>query len=822
MAAPSQSDSDAPPAVDAGVSPAAPMQSMGPYRINGELGRGGMGVVYKAVHDTLERPAALKLLPTEFASNPEYVSRFLREARVAATLRHDHIVQVYDAGMVQGRYYMAMELVDGTSLGKYIDKSGPVAEAEGLRLMLQAAEGLAAAHEKDLVHRDIKPDNLLLDEKMNVRIVDFGLVMESASTTHLTVTGATMGTPLYMSPEQVDGEKADGRSDIYSLGVTFYRAFTGHLPFEGGSMMNLLYKHKFEAPEDPKKYKPELSKNLCNLLLTMMAKRREDRPQSAKDLADLVRKVQQGKKIPPPPAVPLPQESMNSSGVAKGSITITVPSALAGKGKWLALGGLAAVLALSVLSWLIWGRKGGDPSTASANAPDANGTKAQPAPPNPEGHPSGTSGALPPPPVDPVPADPQPAPNPYATALADAERFQGQGDLLGAAQSYRLAAARAPLPAEREPLYAKAADLEYRHWSAKGKSAEAQGKLLEAVSYYDQALTAKPDSDLRKHRDALAKQAVKPDPIASYLVAGQKALREKDYVAAKANFEQVVGQQPGNAEAKKGLQIADAWLALESGDRALRENHLEQAHRLYQKAQLVEEVRPAATERMAEVTRRLQGQTTAPADPVGLPAPPPPVAPPVTPVASATAQTIANVEALLRAGRSRDAQITAANALQKSPRDISLQRLKAAVDATLGMESVYAGLGDLATKALAAVGTVLEKERNYPDAEELKRDLRRWNQTCASAPAEFRQRFSGADDEPARRALADARKLAQDMAASLIDARARFEKKADQEEKGLSGLLGFGKRGNKENATLIRNAGNKLFEYGRQAEVYGK
>ena len=281
--------------------------AVGPYRIESKIGQGGMGAVYKAVHETLERPAAIKMLPKEFSADPEYVSRFLREARVIATLRHEHVVQVYDAGAVGDRYYIAMEFIEGASLGDFLDEKKSLPETEGLELMLQAAKGLSAAHEMGLVHRDVKPDNLLLSKDYRtLRIVDFGLVMDRASETRLTVTGAQMGTPQYMSPEQTDGDEADARADLYSLGATFFRVFTGRVPFEASSVMNQLFKHKFEAPPDPCSLNAELSRNTRNLLLTLLAKRRDDRPESAAKLVSLIEDIKAGKDIPAPPAFTTP------------------------------------------------------------------------------------------------------------------------------------------------------------------------------------------------------------------------------------------------------------------------------------------------------------------------------------------------------------------------------------------------------------------------------------------------------------------------------------------------------------------------------------
>ncbi|MGD0091551.1 MAG: protein kinase [Planctomycetota bacterium] len=278
-------------------------ESIGNFRIVSKIGQGGMGAVYRAVHGTLERPVALKILPAELAANAEYVARFLREARTVAQLRHENVVQVYDAGEQNGQYYIAMELVDGSSLQKHADEQPQqqLSEAEGLELLLQAAKGLAAAHAKGLVHRDIKPENMLLGKDKILRLVDFGLVMESASTSQLTATGACLGTPMYMSPEQADGEHADARTDLYSLGASFFRVFTGQPPFNSGSVMNLLFKHKFEPPPDPLALRRDLSQNVRNLLLHLLAKRREDRPASAQAVVELLEGLAKGKPVPPPP-----------------------------------------------------------------------------------------------------------------------------------------------------------------------------------------------------------------------------------------------------------------------------------------------------------------------------------------------------------------------------------------------------------------------------------------------------------------------------------------------------------------------------------------
>jgi serine/threonine-protein kinase len=265
-----------------------------------------MGAVYRAVHSTLERPVAIKLLPPEMAGSPEHVARFLREARVVSALQHPNVVLVYDAGEEEGRYYIAMELIEGQSLDRYLVDKERLGEDEALELLAQCLQGLAAAHAKGLVHRDIKPENLLLDREHRIHIADFGLVMESASTTCLTLSGVMMGTPQYISPEQADGAKADQRTDLYSLGVTFYYALTGQLPFQAPSAMSLLFKHKYERPIPPKEIRPRLSESTDRLLLWLMGKRLEDRPPNAEAVLQMIEAIHRGDGIPVPPKAKLP------------------------------------------------------------------------------------------------------------------------------------------------------------------------------------------------------------------------------------------------------------------------------------------------------------------------------------------------------------------------------------------------------------------------------------------------------------------------------------------------------------------------------------
>jgi serine/threonine protein kinase len=249
------------------------------YELEGEIGRGGMSVVYRARDLRLNRPVAVKVLPPELAYDPAIRTRFTREAQTSALLAHPHIVPIYDVGEREGIAYFVMALVTGGNLATLLAREPRQPIDEVRRLVCEIAEALAYAHLRGVIHRDIKPDNILLDgETGRAMVTDFGIARALEAGTRLTVTGGAVGTPTYMSPEQAVGERdVDGRSDIYSLGVLAYQMLTGRVPFTGGNSMALLLKHVTERPRPIAELRPETPRAMRDAIERALAKAPEDR-----------------------------------------------------------------------------------------------------------------------------------------------------------------------------------------------------------------------------------------------------------------------------------------------------------------------------------------------------------------------------------------------------------------------------------------------------------------------------------------------------------------------------------------------------------------
>lgn len=289
------------------ASPAAPVRAvppldltgrtLGDYQLLRRLGVGGMGQVYLARQLSLQRQVAIKLLRDDLTANPNALKRFEAEAQAVARLNHPNIVHIHQIGEHAGLRYMALEYVDGRNLREHLARKGPPDLPVCLSIMRQVALALQNAHAQGIVHRDIKPENILVTRKVEVKVTDFGLSRFFAAgqqALHLTQTGQTLGTPLYMSPEQVQGKPVDHRSDIYSFGVTSYHLLAGEPPFRGATAFDVALKHVQEQPRPLAELRPDLPADLCALVHKMMAKRPADRYQSAREVLQDLAKVRDG------------------------------------------------------------------------------------------------------------------------------------------------------------------------------------------------------------------------------------------------------------------------------------------------------------------------------------------------------------------------------------------------------------------------------------------------------------------------------------------------------------------------------------------------
>lgn len=250
------------------------------YRVVELLGRGGMGAVYKAEHRLMERAVALKILPAALLDNPNAVERFRRETKAAARLSHPNIVTAFDAEQAGEAHFLVMECVEGSDLAKYVKHVGPLPVSEACAYIRQAALGLQHAHERGMVHRDIKPQNLMRTPEGQIKVLDFGLArfVRESTVGPLTQADAVMGTPDYMAPEQAnDIRSADIRADVYSLGCTLYFLLAGQPPFPGGTLTEKLLKHQQAAPADLSNFRPALPAGLADVVRKMMAKCPDER-----------------------------------------------------------------------------------------------------------------------------------------------------------------------------------------------------------------------------------------------------------------------------------------------------------------------------------------------------------------------------------------------------------------------------------------------------------------------------------------------------------------------------------------------------------------
>ncbi|MDO9020104.1 MAG: protein kinase [Deltaproteobacteria bacterium] len=287
---------------------------LGRYLIGSRLGQGGMGVVYRAVDESLQRTVALKVLPGDIAADANRRRRFEREARAAAAIAHPCIATIYEVGEDAGRVFIAMELVEGVTLGDCID-GGPMPVSTALRIIRDVAVGLARAHERGIVHRDLKPDNVMVSREGEVKVLDFGLARwagtesardDDAVATGLTLPGDLMGTPGYMSPEQAAGKHPDARADVFSLGVVLYEMLTGVRPFQGDTPIEVIVAICRDAPLAPSLRNPLIPTALEHLVLRCLAKRPAERFDNARELLRALDRLDAHELVVAPPLAPIP------------------------------------------------------------------------------------------------------------------------------------------------------------------------------------------------------------------------------------------------------------------------------------------------------------------------------------------------------------------------------------------------------------------------------------------------------------------------------------------------------------------------------------
>ena len=341
------------------------------YEILERVGQGGMGAVYRARQLSLNRIVALKVLSPSLASDKSFVQRFQREARLAARLTHPNLVQVYNVGEHGGRRYIAMEFVEGPSVDKLIELYGRIAEGEAVDIAIGVACALSVAASQGIVHRDVKPSNILLSAEGTVKLTDLGLAKPvGEDDLHITQAGAAVGTPNYMSPEQARGsQQIDGRSDVYSLGATLFHMLTGRPPFEGKTPFDTLRKHVDEPPPSPRDLNPAISRETAEIILRMLAKDPAQRFATPEEAGEALRQLRRRRAQEGPSHLPV------GSGVFEG--TLAEPGPPAPRRTWLWVVWALATLTLVASGALALSRRARAPATPAR--PLGQGLRRRPA-----------------------------------------------------------------------------------------------------------------------------------------------------------------------------------------------------------------------------------------------------------------------------------------------------------------------------------------------------------------------------------------------------------------------------------------------------------
>jgi TolB-like protein/Tfp pilus assembly protein PilF/tRNA A-37 threonylcarbamoyl transferase component Bud32 len=263
------------------------------YEIIEELGKGGMGRVYRVEDTKLKQEVALKLIKPEIVKDKKTIERFGNELKLARNIRHKNVCGMFDLGEAEGAHFITMEYVSGEDLKSFIRRVGQLPSGKAISIAKQICDGLLEAHRLEVIHRDLKPSNIMIDNEGNARIMDFGIA-RSLESKGITGAGVMIGTPEYMSPEQVEGKETDQRSDIYSFGVILYEMVTGRVPFEGDTALTIAVKHKTEEPKDPREFNTQLSEDISRVILKCLEKEKDKRYQSAGEVRSELTNIEKG------------------------------------------------------------------------------------------------------------------------------------------------------------------------------------------------------------------------------------------------------------------------------------------------------------------------------------------------------------------------------------------------------------------------------------------------------------------------------------------------------------------------------------------------
>lgn len=318
----------------------------GRYRIEAAVGEGGMAKVFRAQDDVLGRTVAVKVLAPEFARDGQFVQRFRREAQSAAALNHPNVVSVFDTGSDGPVHYIVMEFVEGRTLRDVLAGDGRLHPRRAAEIAESMCRALAGAHQQGLVHRDVKPGNVMLTPSGEVKVMDFGIARVTTGEA-LTQTATVLGTASYFSPEQAKGEPVDARSDVYSAGCVLYEMLTGRPPFSGDSPVSIAYKHVREDPELPSRLNPDVSPGLDAVVMKAMAKNPANRYQTATEMADDLHRVEQGEQVHATPILPGQPTEVVNRPVRHTEVMSALPEEeRRGRGPWPVVLTTALVVAL--------------------------------------------------------------------------------------------------------------------------------------------------------------------------------------------------------------------------------------------------------------------------------------------------------------------------------------------------------------------------------------------------------------------------------------------------------------------------------------------